>query len=118
LLGSVICYYQLEDDSLEYASNDSYPFADADIDAEMWGDVIKSECRRVYIHPDSLPLLEPIINDVVEVREGNFYKTVRLHDVYDKQELQGKWRLHRIIQRNGKPFFWPESEEEGVSSSP
>lgn len=71
-----------------------------------------SGCRLKYtIHPDSLWLLEPILSDAVEVVDATgFYLTKRLHDVYDKQQIGCEWRLHRIIQRAGKSFHWPESE--------
>jgi hypothetical protein len=69
----LVCCYQAEDDGLEYASDDSYPFSDAGIDAEMWGDIVKAECRRVYIHPDSLALLEPEGTDLCKVAyDGDF----------------------------------------------
>jgi hypothetical protein len=42
------------------------------------------------------------------VKDG-FYDVQRIADVYDKPE-NSTWKLHRIIERNGVAFFWPECE--------
>lgn len=66
---------------------------------------------RFYVHAESLRLLEPRINDIVEVHDNTgFHIPRRLHDVYDTQCLGCEWTFHRIIQRNGKAFHSPESE--------
>lgn len=57
------------------------------------------EDDKACIHPDSLHLLEPMVGDLV-FNGGRGY--------YIKQ---GTCLLrHKVIQRDGKPFFWPESE--------
>jgi hypothetical protein len=68
------------------------------------------QAQRFYINPDSLYLLEPIINDVIWTVRDGFYEVRRICDVYDKPQAQS-WRLHKIIERNGVGFHWPESEE-------
>lgn len=64
----------------------------------------------VYIHSDSLHLLEPIINDVLWTVKDGFFDVQRICDVYDKPKYN-TWKLHKIIERNGIPFMWPEFEE-------
>lgn len=73
---------------------------------------------RYYLHPDSLPLLEPKIGDFAVVNEGNhdylcviakFTENGRFRDglTWDEIPLAA---IKRIIQRDGKPFHAPESE--------
>lgn len=75
---------------------------------------------KYYIHPDSLPLLEPnigdlviflnartthIVSDVCSFASG--YKTISVQDKdnnFYPEEL-------KIIQRNNIAFIWPEREE-------
>jgi hypothetical protein len=63
------------------------------------------------IHPDSLHLLEPRIGDFIHSR---FYGTIRcIWDEGEKAVVKAAFDAgyrDSIIQRNGKPFFWPESE--------
>lgn len=73
---------------------------------------------NIYIHPDSMHLLEPRDNDIVtKVKEdGDWYDVGHVYDKQfrdgnpygDEQAFEGD---ERIIQRNGIAFMWPESEE-------
>lgn len=54
---------------------------------------------KIYIHPDSLHLLEPRVGDLVTYAVG---EVMRLHPTK---------RTYQVIQRNGIPFHWPELEE-------
>jgi len=69
---------------------------------------------KYYIHDDSLHLLNPIEEDVIVnsvgcpslIRSGG-YGCIALTDIstiFKPQEFQ-------IIQRNGRPFFWPDRIE-------
>ena len=71
----------------------------------------------LYIHPDSLHLLEPKDGDLVDgVRVGHVYET-------DGKTLNvdangGDWEMAAdcvtILQRNGIPFMRPEVENEKI----
>lgn len=67
--------------------------------------------ERFYIHPDSLHIFEPQVGDVVawKVNEGKPYEEEFINRAY-KELIDYKIPTH-IIQRDGKPFFMPESEE-------
>jgi len=60
--------------------------------------------ERLYLHPESLPLLEPTEKDLI-------FAADRLHlpGQFDAGEIG--CGTYRIIQRDGKPFHHPESEE-------
>ena len=59
------------------------------------------------IHPDSLHLLEPQDGDVIDCRQGANNTGCGFQDYLSGiNEPRGK-----IIQRNGKPFHWPEKED-------
>jgi hypothetical protein len=70
------------------------------------------------IHPDSLPLLEPKTGDAVIVNQGmhDFLCVVaKLSDTrtFRHELTRDQIRLRdikSIIQRDGKPFHFPESE--------
>ncbi len=72
----------------------------------------------MYIHPDSLHLLEPMVGDVVieERHDGRFSNDI-LEDNEDfpwalTVKKISKMRMKPwIVQRNGLPFHWPLSEE-------
>lgn len=121
----LICYYEPEDEGLEYAGDEeSYPFEHAAIHAEMWGDVITEKCRRQYIHPDSLKILEPQVGDLILFEWGalTYVTPAWVHEFKDGEcrvvcGPQGPDDIClpieecEIIQRNGKAFFWPEDGE-------
>jgi hypothetical protein len=71
--------------------------------------------RRYYLHPDSVPLLKPKPGDLVKVMgEVGYVPTGKgFADLYAQRLAEANCQPHatgRIIQRDGKPFFWPESE--------
>jgi hypothetical protein len=75
-----------------------------------------TDCRksqRLFIHPDSLHLLEPQVGDLLRGDEHTI-PTIRYVDEPDTETMGAAASLMRrgfkIIQRNGKPFHWPESE--------
>lgn len=102
------------------------------------------KCNKqiAFIHPESLPLLEPQVGDYVQVLGGrdNFhiYQISKLEtlpyacadsldsDVVPKMEecdfdyldsnhelpKEKQVRGFKIIQRNSTPFFWPKEEED------
>lgn len=73
------------------------------------------ECEFLYIHPDSLILLEPQDGDTVQSNGKSDYTgeyadyTKDIYTAGDRSIFT--WDENsKIIQRNGKPFFWPEIE--------
>ncbi len=76
---------------------------------------------RLYIHPDSLHLLEPHVSDLYQfTTPAGFLELARVYDAHDLNCTKGKaansWyhagiTPDRILLRNGIPFMWPESEE-------
>jgi hypothetical protein len=72
-------------------------------------EVHENNTGHYYIHPDSLNLLEPRAGDIARVRSipgepESEPAAFRIHIDNTKHDVI------RIIQRNGKPFFWPEQE--------
>lgn len=65
---------------------------------------------KYFISPDSLHMLDPHIGDTCQVIEDGWTVIRHIHDVYDRETFKASWQLKRIIERNGKPFHWPESE--------
>jgi hypothetical protein len=65
--------------------------------------------RRFYLRETSLPLLMPRIGDLAEIciPEGD---DGLLECAYEKVTDGTKWSAREVIQRDGKPFFWPERE--------
>lgn len=71
-----------------------------------WSLRIYDNCFPI-IHPDSLHLLEPKVGDLVEeALDGKVCNGHSFDYFSDPHRI-----IERIIQRDGKPFFWPESEE-------
>lgn len=81
---------------------------------------------RLSIHTDSLPILEPQVGDVAQYwittapdyfsqstakKTKEHVKRITKHLMFYIKHQAGMSNF-RIIQRYGKPFFWPESEEE------
>lgn len=79
---------------------------------------------NLYLHPDSLPLLVPKVGDVIQRFEEEFIyyglQTVVDDATAHKYCYESSAHINsfksdqtgfRIIQRNGKPFHWPECEE-------
>lgn len=76
-----------------------------------------------YIHSDSPPLLEPKVGDVVRHRMtdcwytgeppiGVAVLTHHQHDMTKEWSFYPKFEdIDQILERDGKPFHWPEVEE-------
>lgn len=62
---------------------------------------------KIYIHPDSLHLLEPWAGDLIEYTLGG-KPLENHHPVYWGENSYDNHNEKRIIQRNGKAFMWPE----------
>jgi hypothetical protein len=73
---------------------------------EMLGRASRPE--RYVVSPDSLPVLEPKVGDVVE-ELGPKPKVKRL----SAKDFPLAGAGYLIIQRGGKPFFMPERAGEG-----
>jgi hypothetical protein len=74
------------------------------------------EGEKAYIHSDSLHLLEPKDGDFIEIKDsdyqrGSFITSVQ-HSHSNALGLPAdhayRKKDYRVIQRDGKPFFWPE----------
>lgn len=61
-------------------------------------------CDKYYIHPDSYHIFEPKDGDVLQDRKGECL----IYSTHQNLDL----KYFKIIQRNNRPFFWPESEKE------
>jgi len=79
------------------------------------------DCGKVfYIHPDSVPLLEPQMGDVI--KQWGSLAGVPIYDIGERNGNPVYFMpdssynyfesMEKIIQRDGKPFFWPEREKE------
>ncbi len=95
-----------------------------------YGEDFTSIGGKLYIHPDSLHLLDPVPGDIVFYDNGHggegwdeFKCLIESDDLrypyagsgepimlLDSGETPCRSRLRRIIQRNGLAFHWPESE--------
>lgn len=81
--------------------------------------IYRDEPMTVYLHSDSLPLLEPRGRDLLfkeaeyqALDDIRFAENPNDPDGFHKN-LNARFieRGYRIVLRDGKPFFWPESEE-------
>ncbi|OJW21214.1 MAG: hypothetical protein BGO49_24690 [Planctomycetales bacterium 71-10] len=67
------------------------------------------EREIVRVHPDSLPLFDPRIGDMVRVAiEGNVFDWLGMM-VDDKEDVE-RYAAEQVILREGKPFHWPHAE--------
>jgi hypothetical protein len=73
------------------------PFIDITL-CDILDSIYESDPYRSYIHPDSLHLLE-----------SDPATDLTLYGIADVIEMRRPW-ANRILQRDGKPFFWPEFE--------
>ena len=85
--------------------------------------ISKPYMGKYYVHPDSLAIHDPIEHDLIDLREHGFAFVTEvsgnnincaLFHIDGCEWHSGYWhRKHiaKIIQRNGKAFHWPESEE-------
>jgi len=93
-----------------------------DIDSS-WLDLNWRDGTRFYIHPDSEYLLQPQDGDIVIECYGDLTKGYPLQIIgkcvgiseyacrFGDETIYEKGDDFKIIQRNGKPFFWPEVEQ-------
>jgi len=126
----LVCLHHNKDDGVEAEqAGTPYPFAHAILSAEMWEDAIHATCRRIYVHAESLRLLEPQVGDMIShltsggerasytiVPQDSPLKEKCPHSFgppsradWDLKHASGVWE-HKIIQRNGVAFHHPESE--------
>lgn len=73
----------------------------------------ENEPSHYYIHPDSLHLLEPQVDDVIRDDVDHEYQTVWKDEKGLGMDTSKGTASPSgiIIQRNGKAFHWPEVEE-------
>ncbi len=72
-------------------------------------DISKELVGKLYIHPDSLKILEPQEGDLgldINKMPVSYSSGSWISYNYGDDGVKGI----KIIQRNGKLFFWPESE--------
>ena len=95
---------------LGYNFVDNYRFLDENKNTVCW----KSSEGKIYIEPSSLHLLEPQSGDLVSINGGESANVIMHEELFrDRLKLMEPQfsKPLTIIQRNGKPFFWPEAEE-------
>jgi hypothetical protein len=63
----------------------------------------------LFIDSGSLPLLEPKVGDVLQEDERPFILHLIGHEI-ERLAFKDREGERRIIQRDGKPFHWPQSE--------
>lgn len=81
-------------------------------------DVTYIKCPPIaYIHPDSYHIFDPMEGDVMQWhRQCNLMLVEKAPKDTEENEVLKLSELHktlpngRIIQRQGKPFFWPKTE--------
>lgn len=80
----------------------------------MWFDEIDySNGPKLYdVHPESLHLLKPLVGDLLECESKNpgGQRSHFWYDVLTPLTAILTQNVKRIIQRDGIPFMWPESE--------
>lgn len=124
------CENQEDDEGLEYANGEQFfDFMHSDIThLDTIEDLLLYEGRKVYIHPESYPLLSPQVGDIVEFYYPNHKKNNKqvcmiVKDacldipVYEQgleidfiNKYPEDFDNLKIIQRNGKAWFSPEYE--------
>jgi hypothetical protein len=95
-----------------------------DIEDKVMKHLITESSALIYIQPDSLPLLAPHVGDLVwspdesgifgVVAENSRSPEDKENPILILTSTDGYYRIEnisKIIQRNGIPFHWPESEE-------
>jgi hypothetical protein len=83
---------------------------DGDQDKECDFRLSVSNGKKLYVHPASLSLLEPQVDDICMCRmhlddPASEIVPYRIHVPKTKHDVVA------VIQRNGVAFMWPESEE-------
>lgn len=124
--------FPTEEQATEYDSDKPWPWEDTYCfpNVEMIEDCLecieKSSGKKIYIHPDSVSLLEPQVGDLIHIVRGfcSYYKNVAdiatgggniptgIWSDGEHWDITTKEPLHdwEIIQRNNTAFHWPESE--------
>lgn len=76
-------------------------------------DVGTAMFARGYVHPESLHLLEPRKGDLVEGCDpfGPHHQSGIFQIEVSHLARLDLTEANRILQRDGRPFHWPESEE-------
>lgn len=77
---------------------------ECDIQALFAAGVFRFQKMMLYIHPDSLAILEPKPLDLAWNEEKRLF-------FFFGSLPQGEVNGYKIILRNGKHFLWPEVEE-------
>lgn len=96
--------YDIEEGNRAFDWFDSCVIDGWERDVEMVSDAVKyieAASSKIYIHPDSLHLLEPQHGDALE-QDG----TVFTWGKFCGQNVS----TAKVAQRNGIPFMWPERE--------
>lgn len=65
--------------------------------------------ETLYIHPDSVKLMEPQVGDILSVRSV-LGKDKKPYYFYEYKGLASLPDIWKIIQHNGIAFMWPEVE--------
>lgn len=70
--------------------------------------------EKIYIHPESLPIFEPMEKDIAMFKGefDNLYGEVRFSGTWArlKDMICGEHHYSRTIERNNKPFITPKQE--------
>jgi hypothetical protein len=72
---------------------------------------------RIYVHADSLGLLEPRAGDyardnhvLIEITEDESDHPCFTAEDAIEMKARRTWGVFEILQRDGKPFHWPQIE--------
>jgi hypothetical protein len=97
---------------------DSSVMQDADTVGDLLFHLYDLDYGCIYVHPDSLHLLQPQLLDLLFYAEQRVCLPVYEEEQKDKPSVDKCAAKHDIeagicvvMQRNGTPFMWPESEE-------
>ncbi len=90
-----------------------FPNNMVDDDGVMWHDIDDDAYdmyEKLYIHPDSYHIFELMVGDVI----ANGRHVVKLENdgLGNAGFVEFTEQRYEIIQRGGKPFFTPKSEEQ------
>lgn len=79
--------------------------------ADILGGGMHLNHARYYIHPDSLPIFEPRMGDLCEFTRYDDDGELIENEFAEYGNVFPIGIPDLIIQRDNKPFFWPESEQ-------
>ncbi|WP_157369556.1 hypothetical protein [Zavarzinella formosa] len=77
---------------------------ECDVNRETREYAERSALASISVHLDSLHMLELRVGDIVVAPNTSAPTPARIIDT----EHMRFWKKYRIIQRDDKPFFWPE----------